>query len=52
MILNSNLEDYFADVLLSDQFKRKLCDICAKEGQLESTQIHAVLQLEEVTGIY
>ena len=36
VILNSRLEDYFADVLLSDLFKKKLCDICAKEGQLES----------------
>ena len=36
MILNSRLEDYFADVLLSDRFKKKLCNICAKEGQLES----------------
>ena len=36
MILNSRLEDYFADVLLSRRFKKKLCDICAKEGQLES----------------
>jgi hypothetical protein len=36
MILNSRLEDYFADVLLCDRFNKKLCDICAKEGQLES----------------
>ena len=36
MILNSRLEDYFADVLLCDRFKKKLCDICAKKGQLES----------------
>ena len=36
VILNSNLEDYFADVLLCDRFKDRLCDICAKTGQLES----------------
>jgi hypothetical protein len=36
VILNSNLEDYFADVLLCDRFKGRLCDICAKTGRLES----------------
>ena len=36
LIMNSGLEDYFEDVLLSDRFKKKLCDECAKRGQLES----------------
>ena len=36
MILNSNLEEYFAEVLLCDRLKPRLCDICAKRGQLES----------------
>jgi len=36
VIFNSNLEDYFADVLLCDRYKSRLCDICAHRGQLES----------------
>ena len=34
LIMNSNLEDYFEDVLLS--FKDALCDACSKRGQLDS----------------
>ena len=36
LIMNSGLEDYFEHVLLSERFKRKLCDECAKRGQLKS----------------
>ena len=36
LIMNSGLEDYFERVLLSERFKRKLCDECAKRGQLNS----------------
>ena len=36
LIMNSGLEDYFEDVLLSSRFKKKLCDECANRGQLDS----------------
>ena len=38
LIMNSRLENYFADVLLSDRYINKLCDECAKRGALESLQ--------------
>ena len=34
IIMNSNLEDYFEDALLS--FKDTLCDECAMRGQFDS----------------
>ena len=36
IIMKSNLEDYFEDVLLSDRFKPLLTDACASYGQLDS----------------
>jgi hypothetical protein len=36
LIMNSGLEDYFENVLLSPRFKNNLCDECAKRGQLDS----------------
>ena len=36
LIMNGGLEDYFEGVLLSARFKWKLCDECAKRGQLNS----------------
>ena len=35
IIMKSNLEDYFEDVLLSDRFKPLLTDACASYGQLD-----------------
>ena len=32
LIMNSRLEDYFEQVLLSDRFKYRLCVECAKRG--------------------
>ena len=36
LIMRSGLEDYFQDVILSERFKDKYCDECAKRGQLDS----------------
>ena len=36
LIMNSGLEDYFERVLLSDRYRDRLCDECAKRGQLGS----------------
>ena len=36
MIMRSGLEDYFQHVLLSDRFKKRLCDRAARRGYVST----------------